>query len=179
MSTYSKHKAYTLVEVLLATSFAVILSGAFLLSFVSLKKTFSEGIAQQWLQDGASNILATMITGKTEPAGIYRLPEAESYDIASINELHFWGTDGVERWFTVNNTASSLIYHHPTASGTVDEVLYTAPAGAIITLRFSTPAGSQYNGIVIGIDVALTQALSGKTLSGAVSTYVNIRNHAT
>lgn len=177
MAARRQQNAYTLVEVLIATAFSVLLLGAVVHAYNTAKRAYAAGIAQQGLQDGANIVLGKIIQGTAEPGGVFRLNEATSYDVVSLNQLNFTGTDDIERWFTVNGDATALIYHHPTASGTVDETVYTAPSGATITLRFSIPAGSQYTGVVLGIDVALTQTLFGQTISGSASTYVNIRNH--
>ena len=94
-------------------------------------------------------------------------------------------TDNTARWYYLNSTGTSVLYHHPTSGGkTVEETLFTAPKGSSLTLRFS-PA--QANGAtlpnVIEIDVALTQNLSANitnkrlATSGAASTFVLVRNH--
>lgn len=89
----------------------------------------------------------------------------------------------VPRWYYLNSTGTSIIYHHPKAGGgTIDETIYTAPRGATLSLRFSPAAvGVPLN--VIEIDVALTKNLAANitnkklATSGAASTYVLLRNH--
>jgi competence protein ComGC len=178
MDTRIENKAYTLVEVLIATVFSVILVGAVVNAYSSTKQIYSTGIAGGGLQDGANAILTKMIGGKSEPTGTYRLEEAVSYTIPSLSQLNFVGTDAVQRWYYLNAGATAVLYHHPTAGGTINETIYTAPANTIITLRFSAPSGAQYTGVVVGIDVALSQVIFGQTVTGSASTYVNIRNHA-
>lgn len=172
-------KAFTIVEILVATLIGLSLIGAVASVYILSNKTYSIGVARQWLQDETNIILTKIIEGKQEPGGVVRLCEAVSYNIVNISELHFTGTDSTERWFRLNNSSTSLIYHHPTTSGNVDETIYTAPIGVTITLRFSIPSGAQYTGVVVGIDVALTNTISGRTVSSSASTYVNIRNHST
>jgi hypothetical protein len=174
----TNNKAFTLTEILVATSFAIILMGAMLGFYILSEKTYSIGVDKHWLQDDANTVITKIIGGKGEPGGVFRLSEAVSYNIAGISELHFVGIDGIERWFNLDNSCTSVIYHHPIASGTADEIIYSAPAGATITLRFSIPTGAQYTGVVIGIDVEITNNVSGNAISGSASTYVNIRNHA-
>ncbi len=172
------NKAFTLVEVMLAAAIAVFMMGIVFSFYYLGNKTYSMGISRQQLQDDADVILAKIIKGKSEPGGVFRLSEAVSYNIVGISELHFVGADGIERWFSLNNSSTSIIYHHPTASGITNETIYTAPTGATITLRFSIPFGPQYTGVVIGIDAAVTKNVSGNAISGSASTYVNIRNHS-
>ena len=104
-------------------------------------------------------------------------PEAVSYQIVTTSELHFVGTDGIERRYYLNPAGTSLLYNHPTAKGTVDEVIYTAPAGNTLALRFWVLAGTPYTNVTLGIDVGLSQNVSGRTVSGSTTTMINIRNH--
>ena len=169
------------MELMVAVFIAVILIGIATSAYILVQRAYSVDSAGSWLQNSANAVLTKIIKGETEPGGVFRLSEATSYNIVSISELHFTGTDGTERWFRLDNTSTSVIYHYPTSAGTTDETIYTAPSGATITLRFSTPVGPQYSGVVVGIDVAIfqNQSISGaiKTVSGSASTYVNIRNH--
>ena len=171
------NKAFTLVEILLATTITVSMMGAVFSFYYLTNNASSTGIPRQQLQNDASVILSKIIEGKSEPGGVFRLSEMVSYNRVSISELHFTGIDGIERWILLDATSGSVIYHHPTAAGPADEIIYSAPPGVTVTLRFSTPSGAQYAGVVVGIDVALTKNISGNTVSGSASTYVNIRNH--
>jgi len=171
-------RAFTLAEIMLAMTITVFMMGV-VFSFYHLSNNASStGIPRQQLQNDSGVILGKILEGKSEPGGVFRLSEMVSYNRVSINELHFWGIDGAERWIRLDNASGTIIYHHPTAAGPADEIIYTASPGVTITLRFSTPVGAQYTGVVIGIDVALTNTISGNTVSGSVSTYVNMRNHA-
>ena len=172
------NKAFTLVEIMIVLLISVITIGTVLSFFYFSNKAYSMGVSRQQLQDDANVILTKIIEGKSEPAGVFRLSEAVSYNIVGISELHFVGTDSIERWFSLDNSSASIIYHHPTAFGTTDEIIYSVSTGATITLRFSIPTGAQYSGVVIGIDAAITKNVSGNIISGSASTYVNIRNHS-
>ena len=178
MAKRINNKAFTLAEIIIAASIAVFITGAVFSFDYLANHTITNGMSRQQFQNDANIVLTKIIGGKSEPGGVFRLSEAVSYNIASISELHFVGIDGIERWFSLNNTSTSIIYHHPTASGTTDEIIYSAPTRATITLRFSIPSGPQYTGVVIGIDVAITKNVSSSVISGSASTYVNIRNHA-
>jgi hypothetical protein len=85
--------------------------------------------------------------------------------------------DSTARWYYLNSTSTSVIYHHPSSSGSVvEENIYTAPTGSSLRLRFSPPSlgsTSSPSTIVVEIDVALIS----NTASGAASTFVLLRNH--
>lgn len=171
-------KSFTLVEVVGTIVISTFLIAVVLNVFILSTQMYYIGICEQRLQYKVNALLNKIIEGKPEPGGVFRLSEAVSYNLVSIDELHFTGTDNIERWFRLDNNSKSVIYHHPTSSGGADEIIYTAPEGTTVTLRFSTPVGSEYMGVVLGVDVALTSNVSGRTISGSASTYVNIRNHA-
>jgi hypothetical protein len=80
-------------------------------------------------------------------------------------------------------TIYKVMYHHPDPKDknkTVEDLIYMAPKGSILTLRFS-PAAVNTPANVVEIDVALKQNLSQKansrTISGTASTFVLLRNH--
>lgn len=177
MRRINNHKAFSLIETLMAVVFTVILVMVVVNFYNVTRVAYVTGVAEQTFQDGVNVMLSQIIQGKTEPSGVFRLSEAVSYSIPNLSELHFWGTDDVERWYRLNNTSTQLIYHHPTAAGTVDEVIYSAPAGATITLRFSVPAVANYTSSVVGVDVALSQNINGRTVIGSASTIIHLRNH--
>jgi prepilin-type N-terminal cleavage/methylation domain-containing protein len=169
-------KGFTLVELLIATGLSAIFT-ALLLAALTTSRQFCDRItADQDLQQVANVIMNKIIKGANEPGGVYRLSEATSYTTPGISELRFTGTDGIERRYFI--TGSSLFYRHPTTAGTVDEVLYTAPAGTSLTLRFWTLSGSNYTNITVGIDVGLSKTINGKAVVGSATTMINIRNHA-
>jgi len=161
----------------MAVAFTAILMIMVYNFYNATRAVYATGVAGQVLQDGVNTALSQMIQGKTEPTGVYRLSEAVSYTITSLSEMHFVGTDGIERWYKLNAGATQLIYHHPTTNGTVDEVIYQAPATAIMTLRFSIPTVANYSAAVVGIDLSIAQTVSGRAVSGAASTIVQLRNH--
>ena len=148
-----------------------------LVALTSSKQICTSVSADQDLQQTANVIMNKIIKGGSEPGGIFRLSEATSYTITSISELRFVGTDGTERRYFLNNAGNQILYRHPTASGTQDQVMYTAPTGTTLTLRFWPLAGSTYANITIGIDVRLSRSVNGRTVTGSVTTLINIRNH--
>ncbi len=180
MNIRINNKAVTFSEILVVSLVAVCIVAA-VTSFYSLtNRTSSIESSEQWLQQCANTILTKIVEGASEPGGVFRLSEATEYTVVSLSELRFKGTDGIDRTYRLNAGATSVIYHHPTSSFPAgeDQIIFTAPSGTTITLRFYIPAGAQYTGVVVGIDAALTQNISGRAISGCVSTYVNIRNHS-
>ena len=99
-------------------------------------------------------------------------------------------SDPNARWYYLNSTGTSVIYHHPTTGGgTVEQVIYTAPPKTTMTLRFepgsipptgspltcpstttavpASPATPQVCTLpnVVEIDVALRQNLAAATVA--------------
>ena len=175
-------KSFTLVEVMISTAILLVLM-IFVFNFYNVTRVvYSRNLYQQMLTDGTNIMLGRIIEGKTEPSGVVRLAQAVSYCIGSgvncagvsSSELHFWGTDNIERWYSLTNGSTSLLYHHPTAAAPAgaDEVIYTAPNGATVTLLFWVPAGN-YPAANVGVSVSLTKS----TTTGSATTVVNLRNH--
>ena len=175
----SDEKGFTLVELLVAISLSALFTGFLFAALISSRQICISSTANQELQQNANVIMNKIIKGGSEPGGIFRLSEAISYTIANISELHFIGIDGIERRYFLNNAGKSLMYRHPTAAGTQDEVLYVAPTGTTLTLRFWTLAGSAYTNITVGIDVGLARVVNGRNVTGSATTMINIRNHVT
>lgn len=167
---------FTLTELLVAAVIAIFIVGAAVSFFYSTNRASSMGVSRQELQNAAHVVLTRMVDGKSLPSGI-PLSEAVSCHQPGgiLSELHFIDINGTERSFRLGAASRSVIYNYPSGPGTVDEVIYTAPAGANVTLRFSEP----YPDIVVNIDVAITGNVSGRTVCGSASTYVNMRNHNT
>jgi prepilin-type N-terminal cleavage/methylation domain-containing protein len=173
----SNEKGFTLAELLVAIGLSALFTGFVFAALISSRQICTSNTANQELQQTTNVVMNKIIKGGLEPGGIFRLSEATSYTIASINDLHFFGTDGNERRYF--QTGASLMYRHPTANGTQDETLYTAPTGTTLTLRFWTLAGSSYTNIAVGIDVGLARVVNGRNASGSATTMINIRNHVT
>ena len=171
-------KGLTVVELLVAISLSILLFGAVLGLFITTKQFYTVNILGENLQRDCNTVISKIIKGKSEPGGIYRLSEAASYNLVSVSELHFTGTDGTERWVKSSADGRSVIYHHPTVNGVIDQILYTAPLEAVLTLRFWIPAGAVYATVNIGVDVGLSQTIQGRTFTGSATTMLNIRNHA-
>ena len=180
----NKRKAQTLTELLITGALAIILIGSTIGAFLLANRVYISSIAQSQLQKDANMALEKMIKGKAEGSSIFRLSEATKFTIPKISELHFWGTDNVERWYYLNNTGMAILYSHPGHTGSGSDVIYTAPKGASIALRFwphpvTIPPGDVYTNIDVCLGVTISQNLLGKNIGGSVTTMVNIRNHPT
>jgi Tfp pilus assembly protein PilE len=196
MRTIINNKGFNLVELMMAVAFSLLLMTAVYGFYNIARQSYFSGISGQSLQDGANIVLSKIIEGKSESNVVYRLSTAVSYMIPnnSTGDLYYCQVspctsgDLTARRYYLNTTVDAkgaityqVIYHHPKAGGgTIDEMIYTAPNGSILTLRFSPAAvGTPAN--VLEIDVALNQNLSQKansrTISGTASTFVLIRNH--
>jgi hypothetical protein len=209
------NNAFTLVEMMIAVGFSVVLMTGVYGFYNASSQAYSSGISGQNLQDGANIILSKIIEGETESNVVYRLATSASYmvpngvgtalytcgsgtKVAPCNtsntsgELYYCQDslcstgDATARWYYLNSTGTSVIYHHPkTGGGTTEETIYAAPTGSSINLRFS-PA--QNNGVVIPnvleVDVDLAKNLSPTitnarlATSGGASTFVLMRNHS-
>ena len=181
MLMLKNRKAQTLTELLISSALIITLISSTLGAFILVKQVFVRDIVAANLQRDANVIMKKLIKGEREAGGIFRLSEAVSYHIPDpnkISELHFMSLppDTNERRYYLNAAGTSILYHHP-GFPVNDEVIYTAPQGAAIKLRFWTPPGSMFTNIAVGIDVAVSQNMSGKNVSGSVTTIVNIRNH--
>ncbi len=195
----ANNKAFSLVELMMAVAFSVLLMiGVYGFYSVS-SQSYSSGVSGQTLQDGANIVLSKIIEGGTEPGGtVYRLATSASYYIpnGNPNVLYYCQdnpcspADPTARWYTLDSTYTKVLYYHHTSNSLGYDVIYSAPAGSSFfnsatnskTLRFLPAAvGTPLN--VVEIDVALTQNLSAGitnkrlAVSGAASTFVLLRNH--
>ena len=102
--------------------------------------------------------------------------------VQSIPSTNCNYTDPTARWYYLNSTGTSVIYHHFTNSGKpIEEKIYTAPKGSSVTLRFSPATINAFFDVEIDVAVLpnLSPGISNKriTTSGAASTFVLLRNH--
>ena len=222
----SNKKAHTLTELLIASTLVILLIASVLGSFVFANSIYKTSVIRENLQRNAFVAMGKIIKGGYETSnpstGVIRLAEAKfcgftlhyppalGETVTIPNSTIYFSTladpepstNPYHRWFILDSTKTSIIYHHPTSSVPMDEVIYAAPAGATITLNFWTPSFpsayytsyydktapgnmfygmdlSVYDNICIGIDVVISQNVRGKNITGCASTLVNVRNHAT
>jgi hypothetical protein len=169
-------KGITAAELTVALNISVLLFASILGAFIASRQFYESNMIGQALQRDANIITTRIIHGGKEDAGMVRLSDAVSFNQTSLSELHFFSKDdAVERWYRLSDDNLSIIYHHPVAGGAIqDEVIYTAPPGASISLRFETIT----NNVTFGIKVAVLRNFFGRTITGSAYTTVNIRNHA-
>jgi hypothetical protein len=200
-----------MVELMIAVGFSVMLLTGVYGFYNASSQIYINGIAGQALQDGVNVMLIKILEGESESNIVYRLSTGTSYMIPNgvgtalytcggaaqaapcnatwtSGEIYYCQVnpctynDPTARWYYLNSTGTSLIYHHfLTAGGTVDEKIYTAPKGSSMTLRFVSATAVPAN--VVRVDAALvTNLLAGQTnarlaTSGAATTYILLRNH--
>ncbi|MBF0570984.1 MAG: hypothetical protein HQL12_03840 [Candidatus Omnitrophica bacterium] len=194
------NKAFTLLEMLMAVSFSVLLLTGVYGFYNASSQSYSAGISGQILQDGADIVINKIIEGGTEPGGgVFRLATGYSFYITNDPNILYYcqnslctASDPTARWYTLDPTNTQVLYHHPTSNPLGYDVIYSAPAGSSFfnqatnskTLRFSY---ATYNGKtlpnVAEIDVALTANVPMGTTnnrvaaSGSASTFVLLRDH--
>ena len=211
MRKTKNNKAFSLLELMMAVAFSVLLLTGVYGFYNTASQIYSSGVSEQNLQAGANIVLSKIIEGQAESGKVYRLTNSVTYSIPNGNStlLYFCQdnpsvitcgpADNTVRWYTVDPTHTSLRYYHPTSNPLGYDVIYTAPEGTTLTLRFSpakaketvpnpTPPPATITSTVIlpnviEIDVALTKNLapnitnSRLATSGSASTFVLLRNH--
>lgn len=201
MNTRLNHNAFTLIESTMAIGFTVLLMAAVYGFYNTSAQVYSTGIIGQTLQDGANTVIRKIIEGQTEAGITYSLATSASYYIptGNSNVLYFCQdnsltnpcspSDTTARWYALDPSRTSLRYYHPTANFIGYDVIYTAPTGTTLTLRFAPPplpkppeVGNQ--AVEVEISVVLTQNVSAETTnnkvaaSGTAITNVLLRNHS-
>ncbi len=167
-------RGFTFVELLVAIGLSALLTALILAALISSKQICASVTADQDLQQTANVIMNKIIKGASENGITFRLSEATSYTVASLNSLYFVGIDCVERRYFLNNTGRELWYRHPVAGVTSNELIYRAPTGTTLALRFW--AGDAFT---VGIAVGLAKSVNGRNVVGSATTVINIRNHPT
>jgi len=169
-------RGYTLAEILTVSVILTFVIGSVMGAFVTTKSVCYASIRILGLQREANIIVERIIRGLGDPANAFGLRSATSFSIPASDpvgsEIDFIGTDGNTRKYFLS--ANSVIYESPTESP-VQKSIYTAQANSSLTLRFWQPAGYADNETA-GIYISISQNAQNRTLSGSLSTYVNIRN---
>lgn len=165
-------RAFTLPEILTASVIIVILFASAIGTFVMVKAFASSSMSEQELQRDIDVIMGRIVRGMKEGTDLFGLRSAKSFTIPSIAEIDFTGTDANIRKYYLSG--ASIVYESPAVSPAIQTV-YIAPAGATVILRFWEPAGYMDHETV-GVYICVTKQAGGKTVSGSLSTYVNLRN---
>jgi len=189
------HHAFTLVELMIAVGFSVLLLTGVYGFYTAASQSYSAGISGQALQDGADIALSKIIAGGNEPGGaIFRLASGYSSYIpnGNPNTLYYCqdspcsAADPTARWYALDATNTQIQYHHPTSNPLGYDVIYQAPKGSSFfntmtnskTLRFSyaqeinpaPPPATVTLPNVIEIDIALTENLSANVTNQKMQT---------
>lgn len=171
-----RNRGFTLTEFLIAGFVAVLLFGSVWGTFVTSRSVFTTSLEAAGLQRDVNVVMQKIIRGRTEGSDLSGLRSSESFIIPVAtppgSEIDFTGTDNQQRRYFLSG--KSIVYSSPVLFPS-QRTIYTAPADTDITLRFWEPAGYMDNETV-GIYVSISKQSGGKTISGSLSTYLNLRN---
>jgi len=143
MNIKMNNKAFTLIELMAAVAFSVLLmTGVYGFYNVS-SQTYNAGISGQTLQSSANTVISKIIEGESESGTVYRLTTAVSFMIPNgvgtalyscggatqispcntndpFGELYYCqvssclgAADPNARWYYINSIGTSVCYHHP------------------------------------------------------------------
>jgi hypothetical protein len=166
-----------MAELLIASVIIVMLLISVVGTYVLTKSLYYDNIAHYNLQRDVDTVLATIVRGMSEQTGAaFGLRSAVSIPSPGLppnpgqNTIDFTGTDdNTRRYFLNNNT---IIYNSPTQNPN-QRVIYSAPAGSNITLRFASVSADQQ---LVYVYIAVSQQIGNRTVTGSVATNVNLRN---
>ena len=166
--------SFTTTEVLISSVIIVILFACTIGAFMMVKGLFRDKIAEYGLQQSSNTILTKIIRGYKEGGNIVGLRSAVSFSLPVVtpagSRIDYVGKDGNTRSYFLS--VNTIQYSSPTQWPN-QRTIYTAPAGATIVLRFWYASADRETA---GIYFALLQPAGKRTVSGSVSTYVNLRN---
>jgi len=166
------NRGFTLAEITVAAAITVVLFASSTGSYLFMKTALYGKFVEYNLTRDVNMALKRITAGVNEGSVLYGLRSASSFTITNVSTISYVGSDNNTRQYYPNG--SSLIYSSP-AQVPNQRTVYTAPPGSTFTLRFWEPSG--YSGHeTVGIYIGVSQPVGGKTVSGSVSTYVNIRN---
>ena len=175
MTISSDKKAASLTELLITSALVIALLTTALAGFVFLKQIFATNIAKVTFQRGAAVIMDKIMRGKGDPnPGGIRLSEANTviFDSDNVGKLTFIGADNIKRMYSLSGDSAKLLYSDENG---LQNIMYTAPQGAIIGLKFS-PMNIGPT-LCVNIYVSVSQVVSGRTVRGALESSAYLRNH--
>jgi len=192
--------AFTLVEMVMAVAFSVLLLTAVYGFYNVSSQSFFSGVSGQTLQDGANIVLSKITEGETESGTVYRLSTGTSYMIpnGSSNELYSCGgspqaspcnannsfsevyycqdnpcngaNDLTARWYYLNSDGSSVIYHHPAPGSGTVDENIYTAPSGSTLTLRFSPAAVSTPLNVIEIDVALITNLASNITNQRLAT---------
>ena len=166
MRTRINNNAFTLVELLMAVGFTVLLMTGVFSFYNASNQIYSSGISGQILQNGANILLSKIIEGGMEAGVVHRLSTAEAYAVACTsnctpNPIVSYSCGGAPQGTpcNVNNPYSELYFceddpsTHPCGptdttarwyylNSTGTSVLYHYPGGGADEKIYTAPEGS-------------------------------------
>lgn len=175
----AKRAAYTITEFLVSSAVIILLFSSVVGVLIITKAVSYNSIAAYNLQRDVDVLMAKIVRGQEEGGSLVGLRSAKSYHplptvTPSKSRINFVGLDDNTRSYYLNN--NSVIYVSPTQFPT-QRTIYTAPAGANVTLRFQEPSG-YVDHETVEVYISISQQLGGRTITGSLLTYVNLMNSA-
>jgi len=161
-----------MAELAIAAALSAVLFASSIGSYLFVKTALYNKFIEYNLTRDVNMILKRVTAGVKEGSLFHGLRSASSFTITGVSAINYVGSDNNTRQYYLNG--NSLVYSSP-AQWPNQKTVYTAPAGSTFTVRFWEPAGYSDHETV-GIYIGVSQTVGSRTVSGAVSTYVNTRN---
>lgn len=170
------NKAHTLTEVLVSSVLVVILFTSTIGVFVLTRVFYTRTMVSQELQRDVNRLMARITKGIEEGGVRYGLRSGAGYaePVTPITAVSFTGVDDNVRRYSLSS--GGILYESPTQTPNA-QTIYTVPANSTLVLRFWKPTGYMDNE-TLAVYIGLTRQISGRTASGSLTTYINLRNIA-
>ncbi len=97
MRTTLNNNAFTLMELMMAVSFSVLLMTGIYGFYNASNQVYNSGVSEQNLQTAANIVLSKIIEGETESGVVYRLSTAASYMIPNGTGNYLYSCGGSPR----------------------------------------------------------------------------------
>ena len=169
---------------MITSALLIVLFTAALAGLVLLKRIFATNIVKATFQRDAAVIMNIVIEGKGNPNGV-RLSEAKTVDFYNDAitgfTIKFKGADdpitGVNAFYQkyylgVDNDGRTILCYSDD-NGVSNKTMYTAPKGAVVTLKNVFTLNIDY----VIIHVGVSQTIDGRTVLGTLESSVYLRNH--
>ena len=178
-----KNEGYTVMEIVISCAIFLMMTLSYVEASILLRDACYGSMVAQELQRDANIIMGYIVKNGPgeDPYPCKGLRSADSYTYlnppSGISFTNvFYGT----RKYYYDKGDNSIKYYSPTVSPH-ERTLYKAPPGTTISLLFSpiapfAPRTPTADIETVGIYIALSRTVNGKTYRGSLSTYVNLGN---
>ena len=168
MKMIKKGAGFTLIELIIAVIMSAIIIFAILSVITFTEAELHASSISQGIQMDLILLSRQIAEGVFEPGGqSFGLLEAVSYDTLISGQVTFTGIDGNNRSFNTN--ATTVTYSSPMAAPIT--TIYKAPLNSILLVEFTNIAND-----CVGVNISITRDFNGRSLTGAISTSIYLRN---